>query len=82
VAIALAAHACGGGTGSRNRQQPSDSWQLPLTEGSLRESERREELAQDKQERERIDQLASDLVHLYQEGKQRESPGDGWTSLL
>jgi tetratricopeptide (TPR) repeat protein len=51
-----------------------------LTEALLREAERREELAQDKEKRERIDQLVSDLVRSYREGKRRESPGDGWTS--
>jgi class 3 adenylate cyclase/CHAT domain-containing protein/Tfp pilus assembly protein PilF len=52
-----------------------------LTETLLREAERREQLAQDKQKQERIDQLVSELVRLSQEGKTRESPGDGWTSM-
>jgi tetratricopeptide (TPR) repeat protein len=52
-----------------------------LTEALLRAAEQRERLAQDKQKQERIDQLVSDLIRLYQEGKSRESPGDGWTSL-
>jgi tetratricopeptide (TPR) repeat protein len=52
-----------------------------LTEALLREAERREKLAQDKQKQERIDQLVSELVRSSQEGKARESPGDGWTSL-
>jgi tetratricopeptide (TPR) repeat protein len=51
-----------------------------LTEALLREAERREKLAQDKLRQERIDQLVADLVRLNQEGKRRESPGDGWTS--
>jgi Curli production assembly/transport component CsgG len=46
----------------------------------LREAERRQKLAQDKEKQERIDQLASELVRSYHEGKRRESPGDGWTS--
>jgi tetratricopeptide (TPR) repeat protein len=51
-----------------------------LTETLLREGERREKLARDKQTQERIDLLVSDLVRTYQEGKRREIPGDGWTS--
>ena len=51
-----------------------------LTETLLRETERRQKLAQDKEKQERIDQLVSELVRSYQEGKRRESPGDGWTS--
>jgi tetratricopeptide (TPR) repeat protein len=52
-----------------------------LTETLLREAERREQLAQDKQKQERIDQLVSELIQLSREGKARESPGDGWTSM-
>jgi class 3 adenylate cyclase/CHAT domain-containing protein/tetratricopeptide (TPR) repeat protein len=51
-----------------------------LTEALLREAEQREQFTQDRQKQERIDQLVSELVRLSQEGKRRESPGDGWTS--
>jgi tetratricopeptide (TPR) repeat protein len=51
-----------------------------LTQTLLHEIERRQKLTQDKEKQERIDQLVSELIRSYQEGKRRESPGDGWTS--
>jgi tetratricopeptide (TPR) repeat protein len=51
-----------------------------LTQTLLQEAERRQKLAQDREKQERIDQLVSELVRVHQEGKRRESPGDGWTS--
>jgi tetratricopeptide (TPR) repeat protein len=52
-----------------------------LTETLLREAERREQLAQDQHTRERLDQLVAELVRWSREGKPRDSPGDGWTSM-
>jgi tetratricopeptide (TPR) repeat protein len=51
-----------------------------LTQTLLHETERRQKLARDREKQEHIDQLVSELLRSYQEGKRRESPGDGWTS--
>jgi class 3 adenylate cyclase/CHAT domain-containing protein/tetratricopeptide (TPR) repeat protein len=52
----------------------------PITSMLLREAERREQLAQDQEQQERIDRLVDELVRAYQEDNTPHPPGDGWTS--
>ena len=51
-----------------------------LTMTLFRETQRREQLALDKEKQERIDRLVAELLQAHQEGQQPSSPSDAWTS--
>jgi tetratricopeptide (TPR) repeat protein len=52
----------------------------PLTTMLLRDAERRQELAEDRDRQQAIDRLVDELVQAYQDGGKEATPGDGWTS--
>jgi tetratricopeptide (TPR) repeat protein len=63
----------------RQALQVAPDDQLAMT--LLREAERREQLALDKAKQAHLDQLVTELLHAHKEGRKRDLPGDGWTSL-
>jgi len=52
----------------------------PLTALLLRDAERRQQLAQDREQQQRIDQLVDELVRAYREEPRPAAPEDEWTS--
>ena len=52
----------------------------PLTALLLRDAERRQQLAQDREQQQRIDQLVDELVRAYREDPRPAAPEDDWTS--
>jgi tetratricopeptide (TPR) repeat protein len=51
-----------------------------LTTTLFSETQRRAQLALDKEKQERIDRLVAELLQLHKEGRQPSSPSDDWTS--
>jgi len=52
----------------------------PLTTLLLRDAERRQQLAQDREQQQRIDQLVDELVRAYREDPRPAAPEDDWAS--
>jgi len=52
----------------------------PLTTLLLRDAERRQQLAQDREQQQRLDQLVDELVRAYREDPRPAAPEDDWTS--
>jgi tetratricopeptide (TPR) repeat protein len=52
----------------------------PVTTLLLRDAERRQQLAQDREQQQRIDQLVDELVRAYREDPRPAAPEDEWTS--